>query len=109
MIKGFYGMSKDNYKKAKQEIATIYGKTKKKKKKKEEAPEEKYIKRYRVLVDFCVLEQDRPHLYKMNYFCKHEEALAKINGLFRIYEKAVEEGRVIYIEKLFVETRYIPI
>lgn len=108
MIKGFYGMSKDNYKKAKQEIAAIYGKTKKKKKK-EEVPEEKYIERHRILVDFCVLEQGRPHLYKMNYFCKREEAISKLNGLFRIYEKAVEEGRVIYIEKLFVETRYIPI
>lgn len=109
MIKGFYGMSKDNYKKAKQEIATIYGNTKKKKKKKEEAPEEKYIKKYRILVDFCLMEQNGPRKYKLNYYCKKEEAEAKKNGLFRIYEKAVEEGRVIYIEKLFVETRYIPI
>jgi len=106
MNRGYKGNTESTYKRAKMEIASIYGR---KKKKKVEQTEEKYIKRYRLLADFCILENGRPHIYKSDYFAKEENARKEKNRLYDLYQQAVETGNVIYIEKCFVETVYFPI
>ena len=107
---GYKGNTESTYKRAKMEIASIYGRKKKKNvEKSEKKTEEKYIKRYRVVIDFCIMENGQPLIYKSDYFDNEKNARKEKNRLFELYQQAVETGNVIYMEKCFIETRYFPI
>lgn len=93
---------KSVYDAAKQQLASIYGKTVKKKKKKKE--EEKLVtKHYRLVCDFAIMEDCEKRVYQHYYFLPKAQAYKEKDRLYSIYEAAMLTHNVLYFEKCFVE------
>jgi len=87
------------YKKAKMEIMSLYGTSRKKKAKPEPQEEKPKIRRFYLSYDFCIIEDKKPKVYAGGCWLPEKAARKEKDRLYDIYEAALLDGRVIYFER----------
>lgn len=94
-----YDKQAQTYNKAKMEIMSLYGSTRKKKAKPAPQEEKPKIRRFYLSYDFCVIEDKKPKVYAGGCWLPEKAARKEKDRLYEIYESALLDGRVIYFER----------